>query len=219
MFHVMVQSEGTNHILRRYLDDNLRHLARLSPKNNAIKLAKGYKKMPKKEITKNTGRPSKYKPAFNDLAYKLTLLGHTDKELASFFEIAESTLYDWKIKFPEFSESIKRGKEPADSKVVKSLFDRALGFKKKVKKAFKLKRVFYDDKGRRCEEEYMDHVYDEVYFPAETTAIIYWLNNRQREYWKNRQEHGFSQDNKLQQLLDLEDKRVLSNLEADVIQS
>ena len=31
-------------------------------------------------------------------------------------------------------------------------------------------------------------VYDEVHIPADTTAEIYWLNNRKSEQWRNKQD-------------------------------
>ena len=42
------------------------------------------------------GRPSKYLPAHNEQARKLCLLGYTDDQLADFFNVAVSTLTNWK---------------------------------------------------------------------------------------------------------------------------
>ena len=44
------------------------------------------------------------------------------------FGIAESTLTEYKKKFPEFSDTIKRGKEISDKRVEKALFERATGY-------------------------------------------------------------------------------------------
>ncbi len=74
------------------------------------------------------GRPTDYKPEFNDQVYKLCLLGATDKEIADFFEIAESTLNLWKKEKSGFSESIRAGKINADAEVAKSLYKRATGY-------------------------------------------------------------------------------------------
>ena len=43
--------------------------------------------------------------------------GMTDEQLAAKFGITASTLYDWKKRFPEISEALKRGKEPVDVEV------------------------------------------------------------------------------------------------------
>lgn len=54
------------------------------------------------------GRPTDYQESYNEQAEKLCKLGATDAELADFFDIAESTLNNWKSEYPEFMESIKR---------------------------------------------------------------------------------------------------------------
>jgi len=67
-------------------------------------------------------------------AYKLCLLGATDKQLADFFEVNTDTIYAWKKIYPEFSESIKRGKSMADAKVAESLYKISIGYKYTVEK-------------------------------------------------------------------------------------
>ena len=74
------------------------------------------------------GRPSLYKEEYNDQAYKLCLLGATDKELADFFDVVEDTINKWKKRYENFSVSIKRGKTIADSNVADKLYQRALGY-------------------------------------------------------------------------------------------
>ena len=64
----------------------------------------------KKASPVKTGRPTKYKSEYAEQAVKLCMLGMTDAEMASFFDVSESTLNLWKEAHPEFSESIKRGK-------------------------------------------------------------------------------------------------------------
>lgn len=74
------------------------------------------------------GRPTDYKDEYVQQVFKLCLLGATDKEIASFFGCVESTLNLWKIEYPDFSESIKRGKIQADAEVANSLYKRAIGY-------------------------------------------------------------------------------------------
>lgn len=74
------------------------------------------------------GRPTDFKDAYVDQAFKLCLLGATDEEMADFFGVATSTLYLWKSDITEFSEAIKRGKITADAEVANSLFKRATGY-------------------------------------------------------------------------------------------
>ena len=71
-------------------------------------------------------RPTKYQEAYAEQARKLCLLGYTDAELADFFEVSESTINKWKLDYPKFSESIKKGKAVADAEVSDRLYQRAM---------------------------------------------------------------------------------------------
>ena len=73
-------------------------------------------------------RPTKYQEAYAEQARKLCLLGYTDAELADFFEVSESTINKWKLDYPKFSETIKKGKAVADAEVSDRLYQRAMGF-------------------------------------------------------------------------------------------
>ena len=142
-------------------------------------------------MAKNTkvGRPSRYKQEYCIQAYKLCLLGSTDKQMADFFGVVESTINKWKLDHPEFSESIKRGKEIADMEIANSLFERARGAKVKKKQAFKLKRVEYEFGKRVLEEERIEIVEVEEELPPDTTSAIFWLKNRNPDQWRDKQQH------------------------------
>jgi len=117
------------------------------------------------------GRPSDYKKDYNEQVYKLGLLGATDEEMASFFEIAKSTFNNWKKKYPEFMDSIKRGKDIANANVAESLYKRALGYEHKDEK------VFCSD-GGIVTHETIKH------YPPDTGAAMAWLKNRTRHLQK-----------------------------------
>lgn len=72
-------------------------------------------------------RGDTYKPECDEKAFKLSLLGYVDRELAEHFNIAESTLYEWKKRHPSFAEAIANGKELADAEVAHGLYQRAIG--------------------------------------------------------------------------------------------
>ncbi len=76
------------------------------------------------------GRPSKYDEKYNDIAFQVTKqFGANDKQLAKTLGVRESTLNLWKLKHPEFSESLKNGKQEFDTKnVVVALLHRAMGY-------------------------------------------------------------------------------------------
>lgn len=120
------------------------------------------------------GRPTKYKIEYNEQAYKLCLLGHTDEELAEFFEVHVSTIHQWKLDYPDFSDSIKKGKEIADAEVSKSLYHRALGYSHPD---VDIKAV----NGEIVETPVMKH------YPPDATSAIFWLKNRQPKKWRDKQ--------------------------------
>lgn len=146
----------------------------------------------------NAGAPTKYKEEYTEQAYKLCLLGHTDAELGTFFEVDESTINNWKIAHPEFLESIKRGKQIADSQVAQSLFKRALGYKIKevvvaaitntIETEDVLDDDFIADEGNGFKE--IKVVHKEI--AADPTSMIFWLKNRQPKNWRDKQEQGFT---------------------------
>lgn len=159
-----------------------------------------------------TGRPTKYKEEYVRQAKELCYLGAIDKDLARFFEVDETTINEWKDQHPEFSQSIKEAKEEADALVVRSLFKRATGyshpavkifqrntFKKKLKPLNDELQQYVDSikvggdslpKQEEVEEEAPDALvvpYTEHY-PPDSVACMFWLKNRQREKWKDKQE-------------------------------
>lgn len=52
--------------------------------------------------------------------------GLKDEQIAKNIGISESTLYDWKKKYPDFSKALKRGKEVVDFEVENALLKSAL---------------------------------------------------------------------------------------------
>ena len=63
------------------------------------------------------GRPTKYTPEKNKQVTKLAWLGATAVEMADFFEVRESTIYEWIKNEPEFSKALKIGREESDANV------------------------------------------------------------------------------------------------------
>lgn len=120
-------------------------------------------------------RPSLFKPEYPEQARKLCLLGATDKELADFFHVTESTLNLWKTKHPEFSESLKKGKQFADAEVAASLYQRAIGYSHP------------DVDIRAIDGKVVKTKITKVY-PPETVAAIFWLKNRQLGKWRDKVE-------------------------------
>lgn len=140
----------------------------------------------------DVGRPTKFKEEYIEQAYKLCLLGHTDEELASFFEIALSTLYEWKLTHADFSDAIKKGKEIADMDVAEKLLEKAKGAVTMKQQAIKLKSVIYEN-GKRVGEEERVEVVDLMNQDApDSTALIFWLKNRKTTAWRDKRDTELS---------------------------
>ncbi|WP_246782552.1 DNA-packaging protein [Wohlfahrtiimonas chitiniclastica] len=119
------------------------------------------------------GRPTKYKHEYCELAFNYCLLGATDADLARFFDVSEQTINTWKHEYPEFLESIKKGKVDADALVAKSLFQRAIGYQ------------YIETKNEMSEQGMKKSVTTKEAMP-DTTAQIFWLKNRQPDKWRDK---------------------------------
>ena len=98
--------------------------------------------------------------------------GLIDEQIAKNMGIAYSTFKEWKKKFPDLSDVLKRSKEVVDREIENALFESAKGF------------VY--------EEEAVTNTGEVVtvkkYSKPNVTAIIFWLKNRKRNEWRDKQE-------------------------------
>jgi hypothetical protein len=143
---------------------------------------------PQKPEAKPVGRPSDFDEAYVKQVEKLCHLGATDEEIAEFFGVSTRTIYRWKLDHDEFCQAIKLGKEAADNRVERSLYQKATGYFFTEQQAFKLKIDQY--------KEEVEVVDVEKFQPADTTAQIFWLKNRRKDDWRDKQdhEHGLTGD-------------------------
>ena len=126
--------------------------------------------------TPTLGRPVEYKATYAEQVKKLCKLGATEVEIADFFGINVLTLYRWKIKYPDFCKATVSGKAPADERVERSLYHRAVGY------TFDAVKIF-PPRGEATEPlivPYREHV------PPDTAACSLWLRNRRPEQWRDK---------------------------------
>lgn len=135
-------------------------------------------KRKKPEDLKKRGPKNKFDPGFIKQAEKLCALGATDAEMADFFDVSVRTLNTWKIEYPEFLQSIKDAKEAADNRVERSLYQRAVGFSHDAVKIFMPANAVAPVYAPYREQ-----------FPPDTAAAIFWLKNRRRDQWRDKQDH------------------------------
>ena len=71
-------------------------------------------------------------------------------------------------------------------RVEDALYRRACGYKVKLKKSFKVKRVDYDSEtGKKVSErEDLEAGFEEVHIPADVRVCAYYLNNRDPARWR-----------------------------------
>lgn len=125
---------------------------------------------------------------WDDVKSKLILVegwardGLTDEQIAHNLGIGISTLYKYKNEHIELIEVLKRGKEVVDREVENALLKRALGYTYK-----EVKRNIMEDG-----KEFVTETTKEVV--PDTTAQIFWLKNRKREAWRDKQDIEHSGD-------------------------
>lgn len=127
------------------------------------------------------GRPTDYKPEYCEQAKKLCALGATDQEMADFWGVHVRSVYRWKAEHDDFCQALKAGKEVADERVERSLYQKAIGYEQDAVKIFM----------PASKEEPVYAEYREKIAP-DTTAAIFWLKNRRPDLWRDKQQHEHS---------------------------
>ncbi len=122
-----------------------------------------------------TGRPTEYREEMAGQAEKLATLGATDQEVASFFDVDVRTVYRWKHDHDAFCQALKVGKEVADERVERSLYQKAIGYEQEEVKIFM--------PANAGEPVYAPFV---AKVAPDTTAAIFWLKNRRSQAWRDR---------------------------------
>lgn len=146
------------------------------------------------------GRPTLFQPEYVEMAERLAQLGLTDIELAAAFDVNVRTLHRWKVDSEEFCHALRIGKEHADERIRRSLYQRAAGYEYVEQQAIKIKLSQH--------EESVEIVDVERHMPPDTTAGIFWLKNRDPERWRDKRELEVSVDESLANRLNSASKRV-----------
>lgn len=106
--------------------------------------------------------------------------GLTDEQIARNIGITVKTLYEWKLRYSEICEALKKGKAPVDFQVENALFKSAIGFSVTLKKPVKVR----DENGA----EHIEYAEEEIFVAPSTAAQIFWLKNRKKDRWKDKPE-------------------------------
>lgn len=102
--------------------------------------------------------------------------GLTDEQIAKKIGVNARTLYEWKDKYQQISQALKKGKEVIDIQVENALLKRALGYQYE-----EVKTEVADDGGTKVTRTIKEVIPD-------TTAQIFWLKNRRPDKWRQKPE-------------------------------
>ena len=100
--------------------------------------------------------------------------GLTDEQIAQNIGISRSTLNEWKKRFPDIKDTIKRGKEVVDRQVENALFKSAIGYEyTEITKEL-------TDSGMKVTKRVTKQV------APNPTSAIFWLKNRKPDEWRDK---------------------------------
>jgi hypothetical protein len=126
---------------------------------------------------------SKYSVSYNKQVYKLCLLGATDLEIADFFNVSETTINNWKHDYPNFFESIRKGKLSADAEMAYRFYVKGCGYR--YKEIRERAAVVGDDEEK---VQRVEVITTEKEIPPDAGAAFRWLMNRRPGNWKDKVE-------------------------------
>lgn len=102
--------------------------------------------------------------------------GLTDEQIAQNIGISRSTLNEWKKRFPDIKDTIKRGKEVVDRQVENALFKSAVGYEyTEITKEL-------TDSGMKVTKRVTKQM------APNPTSAIFWLKNRKPDEWRDKKE-------------------------------
>jgi hypothetical protein len=133
---------------------------------------------PKKK-KRRAGQPSKFNKKIKKQILCMAFKAFTDAEMADILGVTEQTLNNWKQKHSKFFESLKDAKREADESVVKSLYERAMGYEHPEEK------IFCNSDGEVTTVQTIRH------YPPDPTSMIFWLKNRDKKNWRDNPGYGF----------------------------
>lgn len=111
--------------------------------------------------------------------------GLSDEQIAKNLGIGIRTLYEYKEKYPQFLQALKKGKEVVDLEVENALLKRALGYDY-TEETTEIKIVA--GKETKLVKKVKKHMAGDV------LAQMYWLNNRKPTKWKAKRDDVIEQD-------------------------
>lgn len=108
--------------------------------------------------------------------------GLTDEQIAANIGIHRDTLNEWKKRYSDISDTLKRGKAVVDIQVENALLKRALGYSYTET----TREAQFNPQTEKYEMVVTKEVTKEVV--PDTTAQIFWLKNRKPGDWRDKRD-------------------------------
>ena len=112
------------------------------------------------------------------MAKALARNGYTDAQMAEIIGVTRKTICAWKTAHPAFGEALTIGKEEVDLQVEDGLLKRALGYD------YEETEIVASKEGDTTKPAKIKKTKKHV--PADVTACIFWLKNRQPGRWRDK---------------------------------
>lgn len=125
-------------------------------------------------------RPEKWKAEYAKIVKVACSLGATDQEIADMLGVSVRTIYYWRQTKPALCAAMVVGKEEADNRVERSLYNRATGY------SYQSEKIVTVAQGGGYSE--VQHIPIREHVPPDVTAQIFWLKNRRKDDWRDRQQ-------------------------------
>lgn len=149
-----------------------------SKRQQRINRARELAVLAESQASVKAGRPSLYRPEFDETARKVCLLGATNAQLADFLGVGEAAINDWLVLHPGFARAVQSGRVEADAEIAASLYHRAKGY------SHGEDDIRTVSVGGGVSEVVITPTVK--HYPPDTQAASLWLRNRHPERWKDK---------------------------------
>lgn len=125
--------------------------------------------------------------------------GLIDEQIAHNMGIRRSTLSEWKKRFSDIADALKKNKNIVDIEVENALYKRAVGYE------YTEKTIEIDDDGKKRVKVTKKSM------APETLAIIFFLKNRKPDEWRDKREVEVKGEISMTNALKAARERVIKN--------